>query len=399
LLAKLNVNGRSSEPRSPSASPVSAPTSLDDTPVLAKPDHTRPKPAAASITDETAPHANGARSPTPLVKPSANECRKGSNEPPTCPMSPQSASQPPNNTPTPAKTAANSIASGAAPHASNARSPALLAKHSANGHSRASSEPLSPVASPQPAPCSSGGPVTPPLPDRAPLKRTVTPPGGDVACSARTPATGVPTAPHAPNPASSKGHTVQVTPTLPTVHGPRDLSALCSGMSNPWGSLSRRHQHSRPPLNFSSHRSGTRNPWGSLHHRNRRSYPLHAHQVYSHPAPHRHSYPSPSHSEMRLCKPQSQSHPIPVHIFQVIQHPHGISPTKPKITKTIPTTTAKIQKKISTTRCACGNIIPAYRPDRESWRSMDTRFRRFRRRSRRFWIANEDVRYLRGGHL
>jgi hypothetical protein len=34
----------------------------------------------------------------------------------------------------------------------------------------------------------------------------------------------------------------------------------------------------------------------------------------------------------------------PTIIFQVIQHPHGISLTKPKITKALPPTPAKIQK-------------------------------------------------------
>ena len=224
--------------------------------------------------------------------------------------------------------------------------------------------------------------------------------------------------PAAPTPATRVPTEPQVrTPLI--VHGPRDLSALRSGTSNPWGSIKRRRHCLHPLRDFSSLRSGTSNPWSNLRYRNRRSYPLHRHNTHSQTDPVRYSHLYPHHPEKSqpLRNSSSYLHPLPpqlnsrsqthlqaqpqppVHIFQIIQHPHGISPAKPKITKTIPTTTTKTPKNIHTTRCACGNTIPAYGRDPSSRRSMDTRNRRFRRRSRRFWIANEGVRYLGGGHL
>ena len=254
----------------------------------------------------------------------------------------------------------------------------------------------------------------------------IDPDPGDVAPRAHTLATRLLTdnpVPVDPNPAAPTPATC--VPTEPQVrtpliaHGPRDLSALRSGTSNPWGSIKRRRHCLHPLRDLSSLRSGTSNPWSSLRYRNRCSYPLHRHNTHSQPDPVQYSHLYPHHPEksqplhnsssyLHPLPPQLNSrsqthlqtqHQLPVHIFQIIQHPHGISPTKPKITKIIPTTTAKIPKNTRTPCCACGNIIPRYRPDCESWRSMDTRDSRFRRRSRRFWIANEGVRYLGGGAL
>ena len=315
-----------------------------------------------------------------------------------------------------------------------ARSPTLLAKHSANERSLASPKPAPPLADapvtppqpvthPQPAhalpkravnpsngdatlrgpiltmptpvalhvrtPISSDGPTAPTQPVRPPSAPTIAPPGGDVAHHACNPTTGALTAPCARTPTLSKDP-----PIARVVRQPRDLTGLRSDTPNPWGSLSRRHKYSRPPRDSSTLRSGTRNPWGSLHHRHHRSHPTHPHHGYSHPHVEKPSHKPGSHSTLHPHPlPPAHPHPIPVHIFQVIRHPHGISPTKPKITKTIPAILSKIQKNIFPPRCACGNIIPACRPDR---RSSD---RRFRRRSRRFGIANEDVRYVWGGHL
>ena len=64
-----------------------------------------------------------------------------------------------------------------------------------------------------------------------------------------------------------------------------------------------------------------------------------------------------------------------------------------KLQKQFPLCPQKVKKKIFPPCCACGNIIPARRPDRRS------RDRRFRRRSRRFGITNKDVRYVWGGAL
>lgn len=57
--------------------------------------------------------------------------------------------------------------------------------------------------------------------------------------SSDTTATALTTVEHPPHSATTVDTTptVVVTPVLPTVHGPCDLSALHSGMSNPWGSI------------------------------------------------------------------------------------------------------------------------------------------------------------------
>ena len=132
-----------------------------------------------------------------------------------------------------------------------------------------------------------------------------------------------------------------------------------------------------PPRDFSSLRSGTRNPWGSLRHRNRRSYPLHSHRQHLHSEPP--IYPHSLHPEPPQFRVNPQLHLStqpsmePIQLFQIVQHPHSISPTKPKITKTILITTSKITKNTHTACCACGNTIPVYSPDQGSWRSMNTR--------------------------
>jgi len=189
---------------------------------------------------------------------------------------------------------------------------------------------------------------------------------------------------------------------LPVKYPPRDFSSLCTGTKNPWGSIQRR-RYSYPPRDLTPLHSDLVNPWSSLHHRWRRSYPLPANHIQPSSKGGKlnaqahdmdsHSEPSPSNKSQHL-----HSSPISVHIIQTIQHPHGISSTKPKITKTIPTTPEKFQKNTQTGRCACGNTIPAYSPDQRSWR-MDTRDRRFRRRFRRFWDRERGRSHVWGGHL
>jgi hypothetical protein len=144
----------------------------------------------------------------------------------------------------------------------------------------------------------------------------------------------------------------------PIVHGPRDLSGL---------------------------RSGVQNPWGSLHHRNRRSNPLQMNHPYSQSKPLRHF---PSHTlRTEPVQPHLRPPSVPVHIVQTIQHPRGISSTKPKITKIIPITSqhpVDIQKQFTVARCACGrNITPVY-PRNQSWMFAGTR-RRFGRRGVSTW--------------
>jgi hypothetical protein len=227
-----------------------------------------------------------------------------------------------------------------APRANAAHSPTSLAKPRTDRRPKGSGKPPSPLASPQPAPsphardlCSNQQGHVTALKHRTLPEPAVTPPSDDMAPCVRTPA---------------------------TVHGPQDLTGLRSDAPNPWGTLRRRRHYSRPPCDLSALRLGRNNPWGSIGHRHCRFYPPQDHlfspAVQLQPPPDSHPY---SHSQSR-SPAQLQS---PTHIFQFIQHPHGISPTKPKITKTIPTTPVKFQKNTQTGRCACGNIIPAYSPD------------------------------------
>jgi hypothetical protein len=239
-------------------------------------------------------------------------------------------------------------------------------------------------------------PATPSQPICAPLKPSITPPNGDEASNTvgvtLTKAVPVDATPvlHKHKPVPSPNEPVELlnaTPAActepnsitPVVTLPKILRGLCD---------------------FSSLRSSAKNPWSSLNQRRHQPYSgncrtsLHREQPqYLHPQhsePHSRDLLSRSlsylHSQSQLnphprpCSP-AQLQP-PVHIFQIIQHPHGISPDKPKITKTISTATKKIHNNIHTTR-SCGNIIPAYSPYRRSWRFLDARDMRFRR-SRRF---------------
>ena len=169
-------------------------------------------------------------------------------------------------------------------------------------------------------------------------------------------------------------------PTVPPIaREPRDFSALHSGKQNPWGSI--RHRHYR---SHAMHGNFTQSPNPCQYSRSR---PLHSRYPIS---PSRDSFKPPLntlHAESMQLNPHSKLRlPVerqpPATVFQVIQHPHGISPTKPKITKTVPITSRhspETQKPMSIARCFCGrNIIPVYNPNR-SWRSAGTR-RRFGRR-------------------
>ena len=238
-------------------------------------------------------------------------------------------------------------------------------------------KPPSPLASPKPAPRLPDNSVTPSQPIRA-----------------RTPA---------PTDCTPAAYT------MPAAHAPRDLSGLQSGVQNPWRNLSRRRPHIYPPRDLSGLKSGTRNPWSSINHRRRRFHPPRECHPFSSPEqlrqlPDLHSSTHPQQGKPTLRKPHLESPqlspqpPVPAYIVQNIQHPHGISSTKPKITKTIPTTPIKFQKNTQTARCACGNIIPAHSPDQRSWRT-DTRDTRFRRRFRSLWDRERGRSHVWGGHL
>ena len=79
---------------------------------------------------------------------------------------------------------------------------------------------------------------------------------------------------------------------------------------------------------------------------------------------------------------QLHSHPLSAPVIQTIQHPCGILPIKPKITKTVSIASQlplEICKPKPTAQCMCGhNIIPAYPPCR-SQRFAGTRRRLGRR--------------------
>ena len=104
-----------------------------------------------------------------------------------------------------------------------------------------------------------------------------------------------------------------VVPTPPAAYGPRDLSALCSGTRNPWGTLSRRHHrhhHRQSPRDPSDISSATRTPWNEDH--------RHHHHIHPSPPPPRFAYSTP------------------IHVVETVRHPQGISPTKPVIRTTSP---------------------------------------------------------------
>ena len=194
--------------------------------------------------------------------------------------------------PIPTKPSAAPIMSQMAPRAIDARLPASPAKPSTDKQPQAPSKPPSPLTSPQPAPSPRardlssnqrghvialkqralpGPAVTPSGADVAPRAHTPTPaapptvtsPNSDVALHTPCPATRAPTEPHAPTPS--------------IVYGPRDLSGLCSGTKNPWGSIQRRRNYSYSPRNRTTLYSGS---WRSHH---SRSYPPRQHHTHLHP--------------------------------------------------------------------------------------------------------------------
>ena len=279
----------------------------------------------------------------------------------------------PNRTST--KTTAASIKGEMAPRVNAAHFPTSLSKPGTDRHPKGSGEPPSPLASPQPAPsprvCDLGsnqrGQVTASK-HRAPLEPTITPPNGDVATK---------TIPVEPTPAAplliepdfelapiNTGPNAPTATVLPTMREPRNFSALRSGKQNPWGSI--RHRHYR---SHAMHGNFTQSPNPCQYSRSR---PLHSRYPIS---PSRDSFKPPLntlHAESMQLNPHSKlrlpvERQAPATIFQVIQHPHGISPTKPKITKTVPITSRhspETQKPISITQCLCGRNIPyIYNPN------------------------------------
>jgi hypothetical protein len=384
-------------------------------------------PDAASIIG-AAPSASKPRATMSLTKPSANECRKGSNEPPTRLIGPKAAPPtptkpdctPPKPTTAPSSSdvapcavqtaeneTARTVRNEGADDMSKVRTtsrnagemctPSASVKHNTdksrtpiartdrvNPTPAVSTQPaLATTDNPAPAPAMGANPVTDTLPtasvptsfvNRAPTEH-----------ASYTPITRANRANLSPSPViHSPQHSNSpspITPTIPApiIHGPRDLSGLQSGVRNPWGSINHRRRRFHPPRDHLFSPAERLQPTPDLFFKSR----LQRSHSYSHPR----TQLDP-HSPVQL-QPTA-------HIFQVIQHPHGISPTKPKITKIIPTATTKILQNIHAARCACGNIIPARRPDCWSWRSRD---RSFRRSFRSFWDRERGRSHAWGGHL
>ena len=221
------------------------------------------------------------------------------------------------------------------------------------------------VASPEPMHPLAGRPATPSHPDRKP-RPTVTPSKSDVITRPHTP--GVPVTPHACTPAMNAPTTLcartsvsltkgpapitappqapaERTPTA-IVHGPRDLSTLCSDAPNPWGSLRRRRYGRYPHM---SRQFTHRKQYPSIH-------PVNTHlQTVSVPKP-----------------PTS----APICVFETVRHPHGIGPTKIRVplsaTSDIPvypsshmdpaiapsTLPSPLTHPIVTVQCHCGQFVP-----------------------------------------
>ncbi|KIM71025.1 hypothetical protein PILCRDRAFT_830561 [Piloderma croceum F 1598] len=199
---------------------------------------------------------------------------------------------------------------------------------------------------------SSIGPVPSARDFRPTAPALVNPDPSDVACIPYPagivpfPVSPKPIAPNNPVPSVLKepAPTVLVTPVSPTVYGPRDLSALRSGTSNPWGTLRRRHYHrySHTPRQF---RSAKRGQFAHLYTANT---PIHKHPI---------SKTTPS---------------SPFRVFETVKHPHGIGPNKPvirvpvSITANAPThhvherAIVKVTPphQTDTLRCECGRLIP-----------------------------------------
>jgi len=116
----------------------------------------------------------------------------------------------------------------------------------------------------------------------------------------------IPTRPTSADPTdtSTDTNTIAVPSAVPTAqmnHQPCDLSCLRSSTLNPWGSLRRRHcsHYSHAPHRFT---------------RQRQHPPTYPVNTYLPTTP--------------ILKPPA---PASIHIFETVQHPHGIGPLKPVI--------------------------------------------------------------------
>jgi hypothetical protein len=199
--------------------------------------------------------------------------------------------------------------------------------------------------------------------------------------------------------ASAKPSPIMPVSSTPSImHRLCDFSVLCSGTQNPWGSLN--HRHCRPYLH-TRHSNLLLEPQEHSH-----SHPLHSHNSDS-PHPYSQSHP---YSHLRHVKPhQLNVHPqlhLPVvpqpsiNIFQIIQHPIGISDTKPKIIKNIPASLmlpADTQEDFHISRCVYHTFLPVHGPDQGNWRLRDLRWRFRRGFHRRFWEWEHRRSHLEGG--
>ena len=109
------------------------------------------------------------------------------------------------------------------------------------------------------------------------------------------------------------------------------------------------------PHHLSGPHLSTPNPQAGAHCHHLGHYPYMPHQF-----AHQRQYPPiyPVNTYLPLTSASKLPAPTPVSIFKTVQHPHKISPTKPKFTrKKIPINLEIFQKNIQQAHCTCGDIL------------------------------------------
>ena len=158
----------------------------------------------------------------------------------------------------------------------------------------------------------------------------------------------------------------QITPAssiLPITHEPCDFLALHLGRQNSWESIYH-HHHCSQPMHSNSIKSPNVYLYPSSHQilsSQNYSMLIHSNSLPPHPY---HSIPSISplrHSFNLQSNSYSHQPPAPINMILTIQHPHGISPTKLKITKIIlfyPTPSVITPECDCISYCTCSAISP-----------------------------------------
>jgi hypothetical protein len=164
-----------------------------------------------------------------------------------------------------------------------------------------------------------------------------------------------------------------IIPTRPTSADPVDTSTDTNTITAP--SAVPTMQMNPQPRDLSCLHSSTPNPWGSLRHRHCSCY-SHAPHRFTHQRQHLPTYPVNTYLPTTpIPKPPT---PTSIHIFETVQHPHGIGPLKPVIrvpaqmTRDMPAhlaqhmdraimkaaTPSPLSHSTATIQCQCGQFIP-----------------------------------------